>query len=190
MLLQTIEIEPALRIVQQRAVVGQDEGGVLAVVEPMQGEDKAPTAAEVVASVTATPIALEVAMAMPTLTTTMVVETVLVEVALAIMIGGITPTVLQATLTVVAAAVVGVELPAEEGGEVEDVAVLPVAVAAVAVAGVQAALLVIGAVSLGTLPMPAQTIRSICIYFTIYLSIIHDVYCNGYKTYRHRSLVP
>ena len=118
----------------------------------------------------------------------MVVETVLVEVALAIMIGGITPTVLQATLTAVAAAVVGVELPAEEGGEVEDVAVLPVAVA---VAGVQAALLVIGAVSLGTLPMPAQTIRSICIYFTIYLSIIiYDVYCNGYKTYRHRSLVP
>ena len=168
--------------------MGQDEGGVLAVVEPMQGEDKAPTAAEVVASVTATPIALEVAMAMPTLTTTMVVETVLVEVALAIMIGGITPTVLQATLTVVVVAVVGVELPAEEGGEVEDVAVLPVAVA---VAGVQAALLVIGAVTLGTLPMPAQTIRSICIYFTIYLSIIiYDVYCNGYKTYRHRSLVP
>lgn len=114
----------------------------------------------------------------------MVVETVSAEVALAIMIGGIIPTVLQATLTVVVAAVVGLELPAEEGGEVEDVAELPVVVAA--------ALLVIGAVSLGTLPMPAQTIRSICIYFAIHLSIIiiYDVYCNGYKTYRHRSLVP
>ena len=119
-------------------------------------------------------------MAIPTLTTTMVVETVLVEVALAIMIGGITPTVLQATLTAVAAAVVGVELPAEEGGEVEDVAVLPVAVA---VAGVQAALLVIGAVSLGTLPMPAQTIRSICIYFTIYLSIYLFIYLLLFTTY-------
>ena len=138
MLLQTIEIEPALRIVQQRAAVGQDEGGVLAVVEPMQGGDEAPTAVEVVASDTAMPIAMEM--------------------ALAIMIGGKTPTVLQATLTAVVAVVVGVEVLAEGEDEVEDVAVLPVAAAVV---GVQAVLLVIGAVNLDTSPMPVQTIRSV-----------------------------
>ena len=138
MLLQTIEIEPALRIVQQRAVVGQDEGGVLAVVEPMQGGDEAPTAVEVVASDTAMPIAMEM--------------------ALAITIGGTTPTVLQATLTAVVAVVVGVEVLAEGEDEVEDVAVLPVAAAVV---GVQAVLLVIGAVNLDTSPMPVQTIRSV-----------------------------
>ena len=143
MLLQTIEIEPALRIVQQRAVVGQDEGGVLAVVEPMQGGDEAPTAVEVVASDTAMPIAMEM--------------------ALAITIGGTTPTVLQATLTAVVAVVVGVEVLAEGEDEVEDVAVLPVAVlpVAAAVVGVQAVLLVIGAVNLDTSPMPVQTIRSV-----------------------------
>ena len=111
---------------------------MLAVVEPMQGGDEAPTAVEVVASDTAMPIAMEM--------------------ALAITIGGTTPTVLQATLTAVVAVVVGVEVLAEGEDEVEDVAVLPVAAAVV---GVQAVLLVIGAVNLDTSPMPVQTIRSV-----------------------------
>lgn len=111
-------------------------------------------------------VAVELAMEMPmdiTTTTTTPTRTaaMLVEVALATMIGGIIPTVQGAML---GEAVVGVELLAGEEGEEEVVAVLPVeAVLPVAVAGVEmeVALPAIGAVSLGILPIHAPIISKI-----------------------------
>ena len=112
-------------------------------------------------------VAVELAMEMPmditTTTTTTPTRTaaMLVEVALATMIGGIIPTVQGAML---GEAVVRVELLAGEEGEEEVVAVLPVeAVLPVAVAGVEmeVALPAIGAVSLGILPIHAPIISKI-----------------------------
>ena len=144
-------------------MVGQEEEEVLRVVEPLSREDEDPTVAAVAVTVMAMATATATAMIIPTTTTIptttiiMAAEMALVEVALAIMTGGITRTALEAT-PIAVALVVGAGMLAgeEDGDEVEDVVVLLVAV----VVGVGAALLVIGAVSLDTSPMPAPIIRA------------------------------